>query len=94
IGCMVGLFLGVLGLLPALPFGGPIIGMFIGPALGAFIGEFLYRRDVVLRERAILSGKATVGILVGTIVGRIIQTVLALVAVIIFIVDSWPPVVG
>jgi len=94
IGCMVGLFLGVFGLLPALPFGGPIIGMFIGPTLGAFIGEFLYRRDVALRERAILSGKATLGILVGTIVGRIIQTVLALVAVIIFIVDSWPPVVG
>ena len=37
IGSIVGLIVGMLGLLPALPVGGPIIGILFGSILGAFI---------------------------------------------------------
>ena len=38
-GAGVGLFLAVLGLLPALPFGGPLLGALFGPWLGALVVE-------------------------------------------------------
>ena len=89
---MIGLVLGILGLLPALPVGGPLIGMFFGPLVGAFVGEFLYRRDLELKERSLVSIKATIGIIVGTIVGNIIQGVLALATVIVFLLTTWSQV--
>ena len=38
-GAGVGLLVGVLGLLPALPFGGPLLGALLGPWLGATLVE-------------------------------------------------------
>ena len=38
-GAGVGLLAGVLGLLPALPFGGPLLGALLGPWLGATLVE-------------------------------------------------------
>lgn len=41
LGCGIGLLVGLLGLLPALPIGGPFLGALVGPLLGASIGELL-----------------------------------------------------
>lgn len=90
IGAFVGLALGFFGLLPALPFGGPLLGILIGPILGAFVGEFLYRRELPLTERTQLSLKVCVAVVVGSIVGNLIKTLLALITVIIFIWSTWP----
>jgi len=91
IGCLVGFGLGFFGLLPALPFGGPLVGMLIGPFLGAVVGEFLYRKDLEFAQRAKISVKAGIGIVVGTVVGNIIQGILAIATMIVFIVTTWPP---
>jgi uncharacterized protein len=88
IGAIVGLIIGFLGLLPALPVGGPLLGMLLGPLLGAIIAEFLYRRDFFLAV------KAGVGIVVGTVVGNLIQGLLAIAAVVVFLVTTWPQVFG
>jgi len=92
IGCLVGFGLGFFGLLPALPLGGPLLGMLIGPFLGAVLGEFLYRKDLEFPQRINLSVKAGVGIVVGTVVGNIIQGILAIASIIVFVVTTWPPV--
>jgi uncharacterized protein YqgC (DUF456 family) len=84
IGAFVGFVVGILGLLPALPVGGPLIGMFVGPLLGAIIGEYLYCRNFKVAL------KAGIGIVVGTIVGRLLQAVLALATMIIFLVTTFP----
>ncbi|MBW4523038.1 MAG: DUF456 family protein [Scytolyngbya sp. HA4215-MV1] len=84
IGAFVGFVVGVLGLLPALPVGGPLVGMFLGPLLGAIVGEYLYCRDFTVAL------KAGIGIVVGTIVGRLLQAVLALATMIIFLVTTFP----
>ncbi|BAY16652.1 hypothetical protein NIES2109_20230 [Nostoc sp. HK-01] len=86
IGAVVGLVLGILGLLPALPFGGPLLGMLFGPLIGAIIGEFIYRRELWPAV------KAGIGIVVGTLVGNLIQGLLAVAAVAVFIVTTWPQV--
>lgn len=92
-GAMAGLALGIFGLLPALPLGGPLFGILIGPILGAFFGEFLYRRDTQLGERTKLSLKACLGVIVGSIVGNLIEALLAIVAVVIFVFSTWPTLV-
>jgi len=86
IGAIVGLLLGFFGLLPALPVGGPLLGILIGPLAGAIIGEYLYRRDLNLAV------KAGVGIVVGSLIGNLIQALLAIAAVIVFLVSTWPQV--
>lgn len=88
VGAVIGLVLGVLGLLPALPFGGPLLGILLGPLLGAFVGEYLYRRDIKL------AFKAGVGIVVGSLVGNLIQGVLAIAVVGVFLFSTWSQVVG
>lgn len=88
IGAIVGLLLGVFGLLPALPLGGPLLGLLLGPLLGAIIGEYLYRKDMRLAVRAGL------GIVVGSIIGSLIQGLLAIVVVIVFVFTTWPQVMG
>lgn len=88
IGAFVGLLLGFFGLLPALPFGGPLLGILFGPLLGAIIGEFLYQRQLGVAI------KAGIGIVVGTVVGNLIQGILAIAAVIVFLVTTWPQVFG
>lgn len=89
IGSIVGLFLGFFGLLPALPFGGPIVGLFFGPFIGAVSGELLYPRQAPLAERVKISFKAGVGIVAGSILGLILQGLLTLVAAIVFVVTTW-----
>ena len=91
-GAILGLVLGFLGLLPALPFGGPLLGILLGPILGAFIGEFLYRSELELEPRIKLAFKASVGIVVGSLIGNLIEGLLALASVIIFVITTWPPV--
>lgn len=88
IGAIVGLVVGFLGLLPALPFGGPLLGILLGPLLGAIVGEYLYRRDLKLAL------KAGVGIVVGSLIGNLIQGLLAIAAVVVFLVTTWPPGAG
>lgn len=88
IGAIVGLVLGVLGLLPALPFGGPLLGLIIGPLLGAIVGEMLYQRDL---KRALRAG---LGIVVGTAIGNIIELLLAIVPVVVFLFTTWSQVYG
>ncbi|MBH8552439.1 DUF456 family protein [Nostocaceae cyanobacterium CENA357] len=88
IGAIVGLIVGFLGLLPTLPFGGPLLGILLGPLLGAIIGEFIFRRDLWLAI------KAGIGIVVGSLIGNLIQGLLAIAAVIVFVVTTWPQVFG
>lgn len=88
IGAIIGLFLGVFGLLPALPIGGPLLGLLIGPLVGAIVGEYLYRRDLKLAIRA------GIGIVVGTLIGNLIEGLLAIVSVIVFLVATWSQVMG
>ncbi len=89
IGSIVGLFLGFFGLLPALPVGGPLVGMFFGPFIGAVVGELLYRREVPLGNRVSISVKAGVGIVLGSVIGLVLQGLLSLVAAIVFAVTTW-----
>jgi uncharacterized protein len=86
IGAIVGLLLGFFGLLPALPVGGPLLGLLIGPLLGAIIGEYLYRKDLNLAVRA------GIGIVVGSLIGNLIQGVLAIAAVAVFLFSTLPTV--
>jgi uncharacterized protein len=88
IGAIVGLVVGFLGLLPALPFGGPLLGILLGPLLGAIIGEYLYQRDLGI------AFKAGIGIVVGSLIGNLIQGLLAIAAVVVFVVTTWPQVFG
>jgi hypothetical protein len=90
IGAIAGLVVGTLGLLPALPFGGPILGILFGPLLGAIVGEFLYRGELDLAPRTKQAFKAGVGIVVGSVIGRLIQGLLAIAAVVVFLVTTWP----
>jgi len=84
IGAVVGLLLGFFGLLPALPFGGPLVGILFGPLIGAIVGEFIFRRDFVVAV------KAGLGIIVGSLVGNLIQGVLAIAALGVFLYTTWP----
>ncbi|KKD35601.1 MAG: DUF456 family protein [Limnoraphis robusta] len=89
-GAVIGLVLGFLGFLPALPFGGPLLGILIGPLLGAIVGEFLYRKDLAFEARIRLAFKASIGIVVGSFVGNLIEGILATACVVVFLVTTWP----
>ncbi|MBE9042617.1 DUF456 family protein, partial [Oscillatoriales cyanobacterium LEGE 11467] len=82
--------LGTLGLLPALPFGGPLLGLLLGPVIGAFVGEWLYRKDLNGSQRMNQAFKGCMGIVVGSIIGNVIEALLAIVAIAIFIFSTWP----
>ncbi|MDF5716132.1 MAG: DUF456 family protein [Rhizonema sp. NSF051] len=86
IGSVVGLLLGFFGLLPTLPFGGPLLGILLGPLLGAIVGEFLYQRNFQVAV------KAGIGIVAGTLIGNLIQGLLAIAAVAVFLATTWPQV--
>ncbi len=88
-GATIGLILGILGLLPTLPVGGPLVGMLFGPLLGAFVGEFLYRRELQFWQRTNTSLKASLGIMVGSLVGTLMQGLLAFASVVIFLFTTW-----
>ncbi len=89
IGSIVGLFLGFFGLLPALPFGGPLVGLFFGPFIGAVVGELCYPREAPIADRLKISFKAGVGIVTGSVIGLLLQGLLTLVAAIVFVVTTW-----
>lgn len=89
IGSIVGLFLGFFGLLPALPLGGPLVGLFFGPFIGAVVGELLYPREVPMGDRVKISFKAGVGIVLGSVIGLVLQGLLSLVAAVVFAVTTW-----
>jgi uncharacterized protein len=89
IGSIVGLLLGFIGLLPALPVGGPLVGLFFGPFIGAVIGELLYPRQVPIGARLRISVRAGVGIVLGSVIGLVIQGLLSLFAAIVLIATTW-----
>jgi uncharacterized protein len=80
---------GFVGLLPALPFGGPIVGLFVVGLLGGFVGEFLYRSDLPFQERLKMAGKVSMAIGLGSVIGNLVEGVLAVVAVALFIWSTW-----
>ena len=96
IGAVVGLTLGFFGLLPALPVGGPLLGILIGPIVGAFCGELAYgmRSRLPFDVSTKRSLKATVGIVLGSVISSVMQGVLALVAVIVFLATTWSQIMG
>ncbi|MBD2101468.1 DUF456 domain-containing protein [Leptolyngbya sp. FACHB-261] len=92
IGAVAGLLLGFFGLLPALPFGGPLLGILIGPVLGAFLGEFFYRGDLELGPRFKLAAQVSIGIVVGSLIGNLVEGLLAILAVAAFVATTWSQV--
>lgn len=80
LGAGLGLVVGVLGLLPALPVGGPLLGVLLGPFLGASLAQGLAARGAP--GRALLVGFAVVA---GMLVSRLAQALLALVGVVGFL---------
>jgi uncharacterized protein len=85
--------MGFFGLLPLVGLGGPIVGIFAGGLLGGFVGEYLYRRDLPTIDRLKMSGKVCLGIGLGSLIGNLVELVLAIVAVGIFIWNTWPAMV-
>ena len=70
-------------MIPALPIGGPLLGLIIGPLLGAIIGEYSHCKDL---NQSI---KAGVGIVVGSVLGNLLQGILAIVPVAVFLATTW-----
>ncbi len=91
-GALIGLVAGVIGLLPALPFGGPLLGIFVGPFVGAFIAEYIYRSDLQGRDRTETAFKASLGTVFGSIVGNLIDGLLSVLAVVVFVLTTYPSV--
>jgi uncharacterized protein len=91
-GAIVGMVVGLLGFIPALPIGGPIFGLLFGAIVGAFLGEFCYRGSLQWGDRFKQSAKVCIGIVVGSIVGNLIEAFLSIVAVVIFIWNTYPPI--
>jgi len=91
IGSGIGLLVGLLGLLPALPVGGPLLGALVGPLLGASVGELLTAPTslgpfgLLRLKRSLLVGLAVVA---GMLVSRLAQFVLALLGVLGFVLLS------
>ncbi|MEL6327327.1 MAG: DUF456 family protein [Cyanobacteria bacterium J06626_23] len=89
-GALIGLVVGFLGLLPALPIGGPVFGVLFGPFIGAFIGEYVTRQDVEGESKVQVALRASVGTVVGSFLGNLIDGLLAIIAVIVFVITTWP----
>lgn len=91
IGSGLGLVVGLLGLLPALPVGGPLLGALVGPLLGASLGELLTAPTslgpfgLLRLRRSLLVGLAVVA---GMLVSRLAQFVLSLIGVVGFVLLS------
>ncbi|MEM8503252.1 MAG: DUF456 family protein [Cyanobacteria bacterium P01_D01_bin.1] len=91
-GAIIGLVVGFLGLLPALPVGGPLLGIIAGSMLGAFLGEFLFPRELGIAERVKLSSKVALAVVVSSVVGTLFEGLLAFTAVAVFLWTTWPTV--
>ena len=88
-GAIAGMILGFVGLLPALPFGGPLFGVLFGAMLGAFVGEYLYRSSLKPSARIQQALKASLGVVIASLIGNVIQGLLAALAVAVFIYSTW-----
>ncbi|WP_216903972.1 DUF456 family protein [Synechococcus sp. CCY 9618] len=94
LGAGLGLVVGLLGLLPALPVGGPLLGALVGPLLGASLGEFLSAPASLgppglgRLRRSLLVGLAVVA---GMLVSRLAQLLLALLGVAGFVLVTAGP---
>ena len=88
LGAGAGLIVGMLGLLPALPFGGPLLGALVGPLLGASLGE-LVTAPAALGPlglgRLVRSVQVGLAVVAGLLVSRLSQFVLALIGVLGFV---------
>lgn len=94
VGAGVGLLLGLLGLLPALPVGGPLVGALFGPWLGAAGTEMvacLRSVQPMMGWPQALKRGAVVGVAVvaGLLVSRVAQVLLALIGILGFVVLSF-----
>ena len=91
IGSAIGLVVGLFGLLPALPIGGPLVGALVGPLLGASLGELLSAPTslgpfgLLRLKRSLQVGLAVVA---GMLVSRLAQVLLALLGVLGFVLLS------
>jgi uncharacterized protein YqgC (DUF456 family) len=88
LGAAAGLLVGMLGLLPALPFGGPLLGALVGPLLGASLAE-LITAPASLGPfglgRLLRSVRVGLAVVAGLLVSRLSQFVLALIGVVGFV---------
>jgi uncharacterized protein YqgC (DUF456 family) len=94
LGAGLGLVVGLLGLLPALPVGGPLLGALLGPLLGASLGELvalLLRPHPAGSPRLLRSLQVGLAVVAGMLVSRLASFVLALIGVGGFVVLSGGP---
>ena len=98
VGASLGLLVGILGLLPALPIGGPLLGALVGPLLGAALGELLATRvrpGPLGLKRAWRALQVGLAVVVGMLMSRLAQLVLTLVGIASFVLLSGgPPAAG
>ena len=86
-GAAIGLLVGVFGLLPSLPVGGPLLGALLGPLLGASLGELFASSGSL--GRSLQVGLAVVA---GMLVSRLAQALLTLVGLAAFgLLSGGPP---
>jgi uncharacterized protein YqgC (DUF456 family) len=91
IGAAIGLVVGLLGLLPTLPFGGVLLGALLGPLLGASLGELITASTELgplglgRLRRSLLVGLAVVA---GMLVSRLAQVILSVIGVLGFVLLS------
>lgn len=80
LGAGLGLLVGVFGWLPALPVGGPLVGLVMGPFLGASLAQWLAARGAPVRAL-----KVGLAVVAGMLVSRLAQALLALAGVLGFL---------
>ncbi len=94
LGAGLGLVVGLLGLLPALPVGGPLLGAVLGPLLGASLGELialLLRPHPAGAPPLLRSLQVGLAVVAGMLVSRLASFVLALIGVGGFLLLSGGP---
>ncbi|MFM7228852.1 MAG: DUF456 family protein [Cyanobacteriota bacterium] len=97
IGAGVGLLLGIFGLLPALPVGGPLLGAVVGPLLGASVGELVMAHTALGPlglSRLLRALQVGLAVVLGMLVSRLAQALLTLVGVGAFVMLSGGPGAG
>ena len=88
----MGLLVGVLGLLPALPFGGPLLGALFGPWLGATLVETWVTtkppRNLGWLEALRQGSVVGLAVVAGLLMSRLAQLLLAVLGVAAFVALS------
>ena len=83
LGAGIGLLVGIFGLLPALPIGGPLLGALVGPLLGASLGQLISTPSQLL-----LGLQVGLAVVLGMLVSRIAQALLTLAGIVSFVLLS------